>query len=85
MWRVLAGTRPSGDHLKLYAAAALREGSTREELLEVVMQGVVSVGFMRALSALLAVKEVLEEMNGAIGGGEATGTGEPPKEKRSGK
>jgi len=54
-----AGSGPS--HLKPRIIGAIRVGCSREEILEVIIQSVVYVGFMKATIALGLVKEALEE------------------------
>lgn len=48
-------------HLRLRIQGACRAGCSKEEIIEVVIQSVVYVGFTRALIALHFVKEVCEE------------------------
>jgi 4-carboxymuconolactone decarboxylase len=54
-----AGSGPS--HLKLRIIGAIRVGCSKEEILEVIIQSVVYVGFMKATIALGLVKEAFEE------------------------
>jgi 4-carboxymuconolactone decarboxylase len=48
-------------HLRLRIQGACRAGCSKEEIIEVVIQSVVHVGFTKALIALYLVKEVCEE------------------------
>jgi 4-carboxymuconolactone decarboxylase len=48
-------------HLRLRIQAACRAGCTKEEIIEVIIQSLVYVGFTKALIALHLVKEVCEE------------------------
>ncbi len=48
-------------HLRLRIQAACRAGATKEEIIEVIIQSVVYVGFTKALIALHIVKEVADE------------------------
>jgi 4-carboxymuconolactone decarboxylase len=48
-------------HLRLRIQGACRAGCSKEEIIEVVIQSVVYVGFTKALIALHLVKEVCEE------------------------
>jgi 4-carboxymuconolactone decarboxylase len=50
------------EHLRLHIQAAYRVGCTTEEIIEVIIQSIVHVGFTKALIALHLVKEVGEEM-----------------------
>jgi 4-carboxymuconolactone decarboxylase len=49
-------------HLQLRIQAARRAGCSKEEIMEVVIQSIVYVGFTRALIALHLVKEAYEEL-----------------------
>jgi 4-carboxymuconolactone decarboxylase len=51
-------------HLRLRIQAACRAGCTKEEIIEVIIQSLVYVGFTKALIALHLVKEVCEESGG---------------------
>ena len=57
----LIGIGDSKEHLRLRIQAACRAGSTREEIVEVIIQSIVHVGFTKALIALRMVKEVADE------------------------
>jgi 4-carboxymuconolactone decarboxylase len=46
------------EHLRLRIQAAYRVGCTTEEIIEVIIQSIVHVGFTKALIALHLVKEV---------------------------
>jgi 4-carboxymuconolactone decarboxylase len=48
-------------HLRLRIQGACRAGCSMEEIIEVVIQSIVYVGFTKALIALHLVKEVCEE------------------------
>ena len=48
-------------HLQLHIQAARRSGSSKEEIIEVIIQSIVYVGFTKALIALHLVKEAYEE------------------------
>jgi len=50
-------------HLKLHILAAIRMGCSKEEILEVIIQGIVYVGFMRSIVALNLVKTAFEELD----------------------
>jgi 4-carboxymuconolactone decarboxylase len=66
---------PDGrSHLRLHIQAAIRAGCTKEEIIEVIIQSIVHVGFTKALIALHLAKEVYEE-------GE---TSKPPADGRAG-
>jgi len=49
------------EHLRLRIEAAFRAGCTKDEVIEVIIQSVVHIGFTKALIALHLVKEVSEE------------------------
>jgi 4-carboxymuconolactone decarboxylase len=51
-------------HLRLRIEGARRAGCTKEEIIEVIIQSIVYVGFTKALIALHLVKEVCEESVG---------------------
>jgi 4-carboxymuconolactone decarboxylase len=51
----------SQSHLKLRILGAIRAGCSKEEIMEVIIQSVVYVGFMKTTTALNLVKEVFEE------------------------
>jgi 4-carboxymuconolactone decarboxylase len=51
----------SRSHLHLRIQAARGAGCTKDEIIEVIIQSIVHVGFTRALIALHAVKEVYDE------------------------
>jgi 4-carboxymuconolactone decarboxylase len=51
-------------HLRVRIQGACRAGCTKEEIIEVVIQSLVYVGFAKALVALHLVKEVCEECGG---------------------
>lgn len=51
----------SQSHLKLRIFGAVRAGCSKEEIMEVIIQSVVYVGFMKTTTALNLVKEVFEE------------------------
>jgi 4-carboxymuconolactone decarboxylase len=61
-------------HLRLRIQGACRAGCTKEEIIEVIIQSLVYVGFTKALSALHLVKEVCEECGDC-----------PPAPKKAGK
>jgi 4-carboxymuconolactone decarboxylase len=48
-------------HLKLHILGAMRTGCSKEEIMEVVMQSVIYLGFMKTTIVLKLVKEVFEE------------------------
>ena len=48
-------------HLRLRILGALRAGCTKKEIIEVVIQSVVYVGFTKAMAALNLVREVCSE------------------------
>ena len=53
---------PDGrSHLRLRIQAASRVGCSKEEIIEVIIQSIVHVGFTKALIALHLAKEVFEE------------------------
>ncbi len=51
-------------HLRLRIQSACRAGCTKEEIIEVIIQSLVYVGFTKALRALYLVKEVCDEYDG---------------------
>jgi 4-carboxymuconolactone decarboxylase len=51
----------SPSHLKLRILGAIRVGCSKQEIMEVIIQSVIYVGFMKATIALNVVKEVFEE------------------------
>ncbi len=85
----LIGLGDSKEHLRLRIQAACRAGSTKEEIVEVIIQSIVHVGFTKALIALRMVKEVADECaaerakaaEGSAGGPPATGKDEGKEEK----
>jgi 4-carboxymuconolactone decarboxylase len=60
------------EHLRLRIEAACRSGCTKEEIVEVVIQSIVHVGFTKALIALHLVKEVCEEHGGCPPGSDGS-------------
>ncbi len=48
-------------HLRLRIMGALRLGCTKDEIIEVIIQSVVHVGFTRATAALNLIREVCED------------------------
>jgi 4-carboxymuconolactone decarboxylase len=48
-------------HLKLHISGAIKMGCSREEIMEVIIQSVIYVGFMKTTIALNLVKEVFDE------------------------
>jgi 4-carboxymuconolactone decarboxylase len=48
-------------HLHLRIVGAMRVGCTKEEIIEVIIQNVVYVGFTRAMAAMNAVREACAE------------------------
>jgi len=48
-------------HLKLHILGAIRMGCSKEEIMEVIIQSVIYVGFMKTTIALNLVKEVFDE------------------------
>ena len=61
-------------HLRLRILGAVRAGCSKEEIIEVIIQSVVYVGFTRAMVALGLVREVcVDHANGA-----PDGSAEPP-------
>ncbi len=48
-------------HLELRVQAARRAGCSKEEIIEVIIQSIIDVGFTKALIALHIVKEAYEE------------------------
>jgi 4-carboxymuconolactone decarboxylase len=52
----------SHSHLKLHILGAFRAGCTKEEIMEVMIQSVIYVGFMKTTIALNLVKEVFDEL-----------------------
>ena len=49
------------NHLRTHIAAAFRAGCTKEEIVEVIIQSAVYVGFPSALSALKLVKDFFDK------------------------
>ena len=65
----LIGIGDGKSHLRLRIMGAVRAGCTKEEIIEVIIQSVVYVGFTRAMVALGLVREVFaEQANGAPNG-----------------
>jgi 4-carboxymuconolactone decarboxylase len=58
---VLIGRGEGKSHLRLRIQGAARAGCTREEIVEVIIQSIVYVGFTRALLALDLVREICPE------------------------
>ncbi len=58
---ILIGLGDGKSHLRLHILAACRAGCTQKEIIEVIIQSIVFVGFTRALAALHQVKEVCAE------------------------
>lgn len=56
-------------HLRLRIQGACRAGCSKEEIIEVIIQSVVYVGFTKALVALHLVKEVCAEFGSGVPGG----------------
>jgi len=48
-------------HLRLRILGALRAGCTKNEIIEVVIQSVVYVGFTKAMAALSLVREICDD------------------------
>jgi 4-carboxymuconolactone decarboxylase len=61
----LIGIGDGKEHLRLRIQGAYRAGCTTEEIIEVIIQSIVHVGFTKALIALHLVKEVGEEAGGS--------------------
>jgi 4-carboxymuconolactone decarboxylase len=61
-----------GPHLRLRIMSAKQAGCTKEQTIEVVIQSIVYVGFIRAIAALQLVREVWDEVT----------TEEPPADKK---
>ena len=59
----------SKSHLRLRIQGACRAGCSKEEIIEVIIQSVVYVGFAKALVALHLVREVCAEFGGCGAGG----------------
>jgi 4-carboxymuconolactone decarboxylase len=57
----LSAMSSSHSHLKLHILGAIRMGCSKEEIMEVIIQSVIYVGFMKTTIALNLVKEVFEE------------------------
>lgn len=49
-------------HLKLHILGAIKMGCSKEEIMEVMIQSVIYVGFMKTTIALNLVKEVFDEL-----------------------
>lgn len=71
----LVATSDSKDHLRLRIKGAYRKGCTKEEVVEVIIQSIVHVGFTRALRALGMVREISDEYEADHATGATT---EPP-------
>ena len=68
----------SQPELKLHINAALRCGNSRGEVAEIITQMIAYCGFPAATNALMIMKEVFDEIDGASGPGKAA-----PKKRRT--
>lgn len=57
----LIGLGDGKSHLRLHFLGACNAGCTKEEIIEVIIQSVVYVGFTKAIAALYLLKEAWEE------------------------
>jgi 4-carboxymuconolactone decarboxylase len=60
----LMASGDSASHLRLRIRAARRAGCPKEEIIEVIIQSLVYIGFSKTLIAMHIVKEVCEEGEG---------------------
>lgn len=57
----LTASGHSKSHLKLRILGAIRTGCSKEEITEVIIQSIIYIGFMKAITALSLVKDAFEE------------------------
>jgi 4-carboxymuconolactone decarboxylase len=71
-------------HLRLRILGAVRAGCSKEEIIEVIIQSVVYVGFTRAMVALNIVREVFEDHDKSGSDGSAEPPTSPPSPAEKG-
>ena len=73
----LIGIGDGKSYLRLRIMGAMRVGCSKEEIIEVIIQSVVYVGFIRAMVALGLVREVFAEHANGTPNGSANPPGSP--------